>query len=96
MTRRSPERSIEKTILAVVASLALGIAVMGTATAALAHGGGGGHFGGSGHFVGGGHFGRGFRGRFGGGFGGYYGPYYGYGYGSCYVLTPYGYDWVCY
>ena len=54
---------------------------------------GGGRFAGG---FGGNHFGRGFRGGFGGryGFGGAV-PYYGYGYASCYVLTPYGYAWIC-
>jgi hypothetical protein len=72
--------------IAVAALLAIGTAVMTTATVAFARGGGGGHFAGRGHFAGG-RFDGGFRGRFGGfyGFGAwpYYG--YGYGYGGCYV-----------
>jgi hypothetical protein len=95
---------MRKTMIAVVASLALGTATLATGTVAFAHGAGGGHFGGrgGGHFGGGdhfagGHFGRGFRGGFGGlyAFGGGE-PYYGYDNDSCYVLTPSGYVWVCY
>jgi hypothetical protein len=102
MSTRDPNRgSMRETMIAAIASLALGTATMATfGTMALAHGGvgRGGHFGGFGGHFGGDHFGSGFRGGFGRlhGFGG--GPYYGYGYayGSCYVLTPAGYVLVCY
>ena len=73
--------STYKTMIVVAASLALGTAMMATATLAFARGGGGGYFSGGGHF--------------GGGFGGE-GFYYGDGYNGCYVLTPYGYSWACY
>jgi hypothetical protein len=98
-----------KTMIVVAASLALGTAMMASATLAFARGGGGGHFGGfrAGH-IGGGfgggrvagrHFGRGFGDEFGrryrfGGDGFYYGD--GYGYSGCYVPTPDGYAWACY
>jgi hypothetical protein len=98
---------MRKTIIAVVASLALGTATMATSIMAFAHGGGGhfggggGHFSGGGHFGGGSHFAGGRFGRgFGDGFGGVYGvgggPYYGFGYNRCYLPTPSGYAWVCY
>ena len=102
-------RCTYKTMIIVAASLALGTAMMATATLAFARGGGGGggHFGGfgAGH-IGGGfgggrfagrHFGRGFGGDFGRlyGFGGD-GFYYGDGYSGCYVPTPDGYTWACY
>jgi hypothetical protein len=98
-------------MIVVAASLALGTAMMATATLAFARGGSRGHFGGSGRFGGGfdgghfagRHFGRGFGGDFGRlyGFGGdglYDGEGYGYGYGysGCYVPTPDGYAWACY
>jgi hypothetical protein len=77
MSKFDPRRvSMRRTMIAVVASLALGTTTMTTGTMALAHGGGGGHFGGGGggHFGGGfgnGHFGRSFGGgHFGGHFGG--------------------------
>jgi hypothetical protein len=98
-----------KTMIVVAASLALGTAMMATATLAFARGGSGGHFGGSGRFGGGfdgghfagRHFGRGFGGDFGRlyGFGGdglNDGEDYGYGYSGCYVPTPDGYAWACY
>ena len=94
-------RSTYKAIIVVVTSLALGTAMMATATNAFARGGGGGggHFGGGfggGRFAGR-HFGRGF----GDGFGRLYGLggdglYYGDGYSGCYVPTPDGYAWACY
>ena len=97
--------STSKTMIVVAASLALGTAMMATATLAFARGGGGAHFGGSGHFgdgfdgghYAGRHFGRGFGGGFGRlyGFGGD-GRYYGDGYSGCYVPTPDGYAWACY
>lgn len=96
-----------KTMIVVAASLALGTAMMATATLAFARGGGGGHFGGfgAGHIgggFGGGRFaGRHFGGGFGDGFGRLYGFggdgfYYGDGYSGCYVPTPDGYAWACY
>ena len=96
-------RSTSKTMIVVFTSLALGTAMMATATIAFARGGGGGggHFGG-GHFAAR-HFGRGFGGDFGHphGFGGDGLDYddgsgYGDGYSGCYVPTPDGYAWACY
>jgi hypothetical protein len=95
---------MRKTMIAVAAAGALGMATMATSTMAFGHGGGG-HGGGAGHFGGGEahfggghiaggfqnrHFGRGIRDGFGG-----VSPYYGYDYSSCYVVTPDGYAWVC-
>jgi len=107
MKKFDPRHSTSKAMIVVSASLALGTAMMATATLAFARGGGGGHSGGfgAGH-IGGGfgggrfagrHFGRGFDDGFGRlhGFGGH-GFYYGYGYGGCYVPTPDGYAWACY
>jgi hypothetical protein len=105
---RGRRDSMRKAMIAVAAAVALGTATM--STGAMAHGGHGGvggnfsaghfsgsHFSGShlssGHFAGGfrdRHFGRHFR----AGFAGVW-PYYDYGYNNCYVLTPYGYAWVC-
>jgi hypothetical protein len=91
--------STSKTMMVVAASLALGTAMMATATLAFARGGSGGHFGGGfggGRFAGR-HFGRGFGNGFGRlyGFGGD-GLYYGDGYSGCYVPTPDGYAGACY
>ena len=83
-------------MIVVVASLALGTAMMATAAIAFGRGGGGGHFAAR-------HFGRGFGGVFGRphGFGGDGLDYddgsgYGDGYSGCYVPTPDGYAWACY
>ena len=94
MRRFDSRRSRRKTMIVVVASLALGTAMMATAPIAFGRGGGGGHFAAR-------HFGRGFGGDFGRlyGFGGdglYDGEGYGYGYSGCYVPTPDGYAWACY
>ena len=105
MRKFDSRRSTYKAMIVVAASLALGTAMMATATIAFARGGGGGHFGGGGHLGGGfgggriagRHFGRGFGDGFGRlyGFGGD-GFYYGDGYNGCYVPTPDGYAWACY
>ena len=101
MRKFESRRPTSKTMIVVAASLALGTAMMATATLAFARSGGGGHFGG-GHFAAR-HFGRGFGGDYGRpyGFGSdglYYddGSGYGNGYSSCYVPTPDGYAWACY
>jgi hypothetical protein len=109
MRKFDSRRCTSKTTFVVAASLALGMAMMASATLAFARGGSGGHFGGSGHFGGGfdgghfagRHFGRGFGGDFGhlygfGGDGFNYGVGDGYGYGGCYVPAPDGYAWACY
>jgi hypothetical protein len=109
MRKFDSRHSTSKTMIVVAASLALGTAMMATATLAFARGGSGGHFGGSGRFGGGfdgghfagRHFGRGFGGDFGrlyefGGDGLNDGEDYGYGYSGCYVPTPDGYAWACY
>jgi hypothetical protein len=111
MKKFDSRHSTSKAMIVASVSLALGTAMMATATLAFARGGGGRHFGdfGAGH-IGGGfgggrfagrHFGRGFGDGFGrphgfGGDGFYYGDGYGYGYGGCYVPTPDGYAWACY
>jgi hypothetical protein len=107
MRKFHSENYTYKTMIVVAASLALGTAMMASATIAFARGGGGG----GGYFGGGGHFGGGFGGsrfagrHFGTGFGdglgrlygfGGEGSYYGDGYNGRYILTPYGYVWACY
>jgi len=75
-------RSTYKAIIVVVTSLALGTAMMATATIAFARGGGGGgHFGGN---FGGARFGGFGGGHFGGGFGGgrFAGRHFGRGFGD--------------
>ena len=79
MRKFDSRHSTSKTMIVVAASLALGTAMMATATLAFARGGSRGHFGGSGHF-GGGFDGGHFAGRhFGRGFGGDFGRLYGFG-----------------
>jgi hypothetical protein len=76
-------RSTYKAMIVVVTSLAIGTAMMATATIAFARGGGGGggHFGGG---FGGGHFGGFGAGHFGGGFGSgrFAGRHFGSGFGD--------------
>jgi hypothetical protein len=82
-------RSTSKTMIVVFTSLALGTAMMATATIAFARGGGGGggHFGGG---FGGGHFGGFGAGHFGGGFGGgrFAGRHFGRGLGDGFGRLP--------
>src|SRR3984893_9490098 len=107
MRKFESRRPTSKTMIVVAASLALGTAMMASATLAFARGGDGGHFGG----FGAGHIGGGFGGgraagrHFGIGFGDDFGRrhgfggdvfYYGDGYSGCYVPTPDGYAWACY
>jgi hypothetical protein len=100
-----PTRAAKRRMMiAVAVSLVFNTATMAISAMAFAHGtsghfggGGVGHFGGGrGHFRGD-HFGGGFSDGFGSlyGFGGD-GPYNDYSYSGCYVLTPSGYEWVCY
>src|SRR4029077_1314871 len=78
MRKFDSKRSTYKAMIVVAASLALGTAMMATATIAFARrgGGGGGHFGGG---FGGGHFGGFGGGRFGGFGGGHFGGGFGDG-----------------
>ena len=96
MNKYDSRRAIHKTIIIVAASLALGTAIVTTATGAFARGGGGfgGHFGGGGlggHFGGGGFGGR-FGGRFGHHFGGarFAGAHFGRGFGDGFGFYGFG------